>query len=48
MKLAADLPPTGIPTTLIIDRKGRSAIRVIGGISEKTLLDMINEVADGK
>lgn len=48
VKLAADLPPIGIPTTLIIDRKGRSAIRVIGGISEKTLLDMINDVADGK
>lgn len=48
VKLAADLPPTGIPTTLIIDRKGRSAVRIIGGISEITLVDMISDVADGK
>ena len=48
LKLAADLPPTGIPTTLIIDRKGRSAVRIIGVISEGTLTDMISDVADGR
>lgn len=48
LKLAADLPPTGIPTTLVIDRNGRSAVRIIGGISELTLTDMISDVADGK
>lgn len=48
LKLAADLPPTGIPTTLVIDRNGRSAVRIIGVISEGTLTDMISDVADGR
>ncbi len=48
LKLAADLPPLGIPTTLIIDRQGRSAVRIIGVISERTLTDMISDVADGR
>lgn len=48
VKLAADLPPSAIPTTLVIDRKGRSAVRVIGTISERSLVDIINDVAAGR
>lgn len=38
------LPPNAIPSTLIIDRQGRLAVRVMGGISETTLHDMIDDV----
>jgi thiol-disulfide isomerase/thioredoxin len=41
----ADLPPSGIPSTLIIDPKGRIAARVIGTITETTLVQMIQGVA---
>jgi thiol-disulfide isomerase/thioredoxin len=40
-----ELPPSGIPSTLIIDRKGRIAVRVIGVISRVTLVQMINDIA---
>jgi thiol-disulfide isomerase/thioredoxin len=40
-----DLPPSGIPSTLIIDPKGRIAARVIGTITETTLVQMIQGVA---
>ena len=48
VKFSADLPPSAIPTTLIIDRQGRSAARIIGTISEATLVEIITEVSDGK
>ena len=40
-----ELPPSAIPSTLIIDRKGRIAVRVIGVISKVTLAQMINDIA---
>jgi thiol-disulfide isomerase/thioredoxin len=40
-----ELPPSAIPSTLIIDRKGRIAARVIGVISRTTLVQMINDMA---
>jgi thiol-disulfide isomerase/thioredoxin len=40
-----ELPPSAIPSTLIIDRKGRIAARVIGVISKATLAQMINDMA---
>lgn len=43
-----DLPPSAIPSTLIIDKQGRIAVRVLGTVSEKSLVDMIEDVAAGK
>jgi thiol-disulfide isomerase/thioredoxin len=40
-----DLPPTGIPSTLIIDRKGRIAARIVGIISRITMTQMITDIA---
>lgn len=40
-----DLPPSGIPSTLLIDRKGRIAARVVGTISKATLTQMIVDLA---
>jgi thiol-disulfide isomerase/thioredoxin len=42
------LPPSAIPSTMILDREGRLAIRVLAPISETTLVQMINDVANGR
>jgi thiol-disulfide isomerase/thioredoxin len=48
VKFAGDPPPAAIPSTLIIDKQGRIAVRIIGIISEKTLVTVINDVAQGR
>lgn len=45
---AGDATPDAIPTTLVIDPKGRVAVRIIGGISELTLVDIIEQTAAGR
>jgi thiol-disulfide isomerase/thioredoxin len=40
----ASLPPNAIPTTLIIDRDGRMAARVLGEITELTLRELLDDV----
>jgi thiol-disulfide isomerase/thioredoxin len=47
LAFAGDLPPSAIPSTLIIDTRGRLAVRVLGDISTITLVAMINDVANG-
>ena len=42
------LPPSAIPSTMILDREGRLAVRVLAPISEGTLVQMINDTASGK
>lgn len=39
------LPPAAIPSTLVVDRNGDMAARVIGPISETSLRDLVTEVA---
>jgi thiol-disulfide isomerase/thioredoxin len=48
LAFADELPPSAIPSTMIIDRQGRLAVRVLSEVSEITLVDMINDVADGR
>ena len=48
LQLGGQVPPAAIPTTLVLDRQGRVAIRVLGTISEATLVDMVGEVAAGR
>lgn len=36
------LPPQAIPSTLVIDKQGRVAARVLGEVTESTLLGIIN------
>jgi thiol-disulfide isomerase/thioredoxin len=48
LTFAGELPPSAIPSTMIIDRQGRLAVRVLSGVSKITLVDMINDVADGR
>ncbi|WP_035812064.1 TlpA family protein disulfide reductase [Jiangella gansuensis] len=39
------VPPQAIPSTLVIDRDGRIAARVLGPIGEASLRDIVTEVA---
>ena len=44
---ADSLPPSAIPSTLVIDEQGRVAARVLGGITAATLEDLVQQVRDG-
>ena len=48
LQLAGQVPPSAIPSTLVLDRQGRVAIRVLGPVSRQTLTDMVGEVAAGR
>lgn len=43
-----DLPPSAIPSTLVIDVQGRAAARVLGATTATTLQGIIDDVAAGK
>ena len=45
---AGDLPPSAIPSTLIVDAQGRVAARVIGATTQTTLVGLIDDIADGR
>jgi peroxiredoxin len=38
------LPPTAIPSTLVLDRRGRVAARVIGQVDTATLRGIVSDV----
>lgn len=48
LKFAGTLPPNGIPTTLVIDRQGRIAARVVGLVNKTTLVGLITDTAEGR
>jgi thiol-disulfide isomerase/thioredoxin len=48
LAFAGDLPPSAIPSTMVLDPQGRLAVRILGDISQVTLVAMINDVANGK
>jgi thiol-disulfide isomerase/thioredoxin len=48
LAFAGELPPSAIPSTMIIDQHGRLAVRVLSEVTKITLVDMINDVADGR
>jgi hypothetical protein len=39
------LPPTSIPSTLVVDRQGRMAASVLGQITEASLHDLVSSIA---
>ncbi len=43
-----DVPPNAVPSTLVIDRQGRIAARVIGSVPYSTLHDLVTKVAAEK
>jgi thiol-disulfide isomerase/thioredoxin len=41
------LTPNSVPSTVIVDRRGRVAASVIGSVSRATLVDLVGDVAAG-
>lgn len=48
LKFGGQLPPSAIPTTLVVDAKGRVAARVLGEVTEATVLGIVDDVVAGK
>lgn len=48
LPFAGELPPSAIPSTLVLDAQGRLAVRILGPISESTLVTIVDEVAAGR
>lgn len=48
LEFSGTIPPSGIPTTLVIDTDGRVAARVIGEVTSSTLVGLVEDVAAGK
>ena len=48
VKFTGTLPPSAIPSTMVIDKQGRMAVRILGPIDENTLVQAIDDVAAGK
>jgi thiol-disulfide isomerase/thioredoxin len=48
LKFSGQLPASAIPSTLLVDPKGRVAARIIGEVTEATLVDVISDLAAGK
>ncbi|GMA19221.1 TlpA family protein disulfide reductase [Arsenicicoccus piscis] len=48
VKFSGQLTTTAIPTTLVIDRHGRSAARITGPVDRRTLVELITDTAKGK
>ncbi|GAB3713000.1 hypothetical protein GCM10028815_29370 [Mariniluteicoccus flavus] len=45
---SGELPPSGIPSTLVIDPQGRVAARVIGVVDTTTLVGLVRDTAEGR
>jgi peroxiredoxin len=45
LQFRSTLPPAGIPSTLVLDRSGHIAGRVVGGVSYSGLKALISTVA---
>ncbi|GAA4606087.1 TlpA disulfide reductase family protein [Actinoallomurus liliacearum] len=43
-----DIPPNAVPSTLIIDRQGKVAVRIIGSVPYSRLRDLVTKVAAEK
>lgn len=48
LKFGTHLPPSAIPSTLIVDPQGRIAARVLGEVTQATVTGLIEDVAAGK
>jgi thiol-disulfide isomerase/thioredoxin len=48
LTFAGTLPPSAIPSTLVIDREGRVAARILSTVTQTTLVDIIDDVAAGR
>jgi hypothetical protein len=43
-----DLPPNAIPSTLVIDAKGRVAARIVGATTTATIVGLVTDISEGR
>lgn len=48
LQFSGTLPPSGIPSTLVIDADGRIAARIIGEVDRTTLVGLVRDTAEGR
>lgn len=48
LKFSSQLPANAIPSTLVVDPSGKVAARVIGQVTQTTLVGLVNDLAAGK
>lgn len=48
LRFAAQLPASAIPSTLVVDREGRVAARIIGETTRATLVGLVTDIAAGR
>ena len=48
LKFGSQLPPSAIPSTLVVDAEGRIAARVLGETTQATITGLIDDVAAGR
>ncbi|MDO5499445.1 MAG: TlpA disulfide reductase family protein [Propionibacteriaceae bacterium] len=48
LEFSGSLPPSGIPSTLVVDPEGRIAARVIGEVDRTTLVGLVRDTAEGR
>jgi thiol-disulfide isomerase/thioredoxin len=48
LALRGAVPPTSIPTTLVLDAEGRVAARVVGPVTASTLVGIVQDVTSGR
>lgn len=46
--LFPSLPPSAIPTTIVVDAEGRIAARILGETTQSTLIGLVEDTAAGK
>lgn len=48
LQLGGQVPPNAIPTTLILDRQGRVAARIMGATTTSTITGLVDDIAEGR
>lgn len=48
LQFSGTLPPSGIPSTLVVDAEGRIAARIIGEVDRTTLIGLVRDTAEGR
>ena len=48
LEFSGQLPASAIPSTLVVDREGRVAARIIGETTEATLVGLVEDLAAGR
>ena len=48
LAFGTDLPPSAIPSTIVVDPSGRIAARILGEATEATLTGLVADVSEGR